>query len=40
MRKPHILEYEADINDQNQFSVIDEANNQGKGVDRKISSNM
>ena len=36
MRKPHILEDEAAINDQNQFSVIDETINQGKGVDRKI----
>ena len=40
MRKPHILEYEAAINDQTQFSVIDETISQGKGVDRKISSNM
>ena len=40
MWKPHILEYEAAINDQTQFSVIDETISQGKDVDRKISSNM
>ena len=40
MRKPHILEYEAAIADQTQFSVIDETINQGKGVEGKISWNV
>ena len=35
MRKPHILEYEAAIADQTQFSVIDETINRGKGVEGK-----
>jgi len=39
MRKPHILEYQAAIADQTQFSVIDETISQGKGVDGKTSSN-
>ena len=40
MRKPHILEYQAAIADQTQFSVIDETINQGKGVEVKISSDV
>ena len=39
MRKPHILEYQAAIADQNQFSVIDETISQAKGMDGKTSSN-
>ena len=39
MRKPHILEYQAAIADQTQFSIIDETISQGKGVDGKTSSN-
>lgn len=31
MRKPNILEYQAAIADQTQFSVIDETTDQGKG---------
>ena len=40
MRKPHILEYQAAIADQTQFSVIDETISQGKVSDGKISWNV